>query len=300
MPRWTPNVRKFFEDATPGKMLAVASFSALFVFLGFWFNVFSLTQKQPEKTIEVPVDAKKLNSPEHTPLLVSRLGMLLRKQLTEVAREHAMKKGETIFVQRILDPRRWGSEQGDNIRGVLQNVLSSPEIGLRLEMIEPFRADYALQGILMDIDPDERELQLEFLRRTGSTWETLATDSISLTGIQEAGNPDPTYRMVCGTARHPIQCHRDGHIDEENCKIGEALRFARVLAEVEISQRGGTSPIREEQQLDRLRDRFDRDVIEKESRATLFQIEDGDLPRLVGRSVEVQRCARVRENTSSP
>nr|VFK29045.1 MAG: hypothetical protein BECKMB1821I_GA0114274_10088 [Candidatus Kentron sp. MB]VFK31479.1 MAG: hypothetical protein BECKMB1821G_GA0114241_10857 [Candidatus Kentron sp. MB]VFK74649.1 MAG: hypothetical protein BECKMB1821H_GA0114242_10088 [Candidatus Kentron sp. MB] len=235
-----------------------------------------------------------------TRLLISRLGMLLREPLTEVARKHTMKKGDAIFVQRILDPRRWGSELGDTIRGVLQNQLSSPDIGLRLEMVELFRANYALQGILMDTGPGEQELQLAFLRRNGFTWETLETTSILLSGIRAKGNSTRTYRMVCATDLHSIKCQRnDDPINENNCQIWEALKFARIKAEAGISEQDGITSNRRAQQFDLQRERINKDIIEKEGRGTLTGIEDGDLPRIIGRSVQVQRCAKVIKTASS-
>nr|VFJ42577.1 MAG: hypothetical protein BECKDK2373C_GA0170839_1001114 [Candidatus Kentron sp. DK] len=300
MPRWITNVSNLFR----GDNLQIMIF--LLALLGVIWGVYTYLNppsgQEPTGAIIMPPDDPKAeNHPGNTRSPAPRLQMLLREPLTEFAHKHAMKQGETIFVQRILDPRRWGSELGENIRGVLQNVLSAPGIGLRLQMMEPYRADYALQGILMELSPSKRELQLEFLRRTDLTWDTLETISIPLSGVQQAGNPDRTYRMVCATGRHRIQCRGDGPINEENCQIWEALRFARVLAEAEISQQGsGTTSNRHEQQFDLRRDRMDRDIIEKEGRGTLTGIEDGDLPRIIGRSVEVQRCAQVMGSPSSP
>nr|VFK68081.1 MAG: hypothetical protein BECKUNK1418G_GA0071005_11932 [Candidatus Kentron sp. UNK]VFK73345.1 MAG: hypothetical protein BECKUNK1418H_GA0071006_11912 [Candidatus Kentron sp. UNK] len=258
-----------------------------------------ITTEPAEKT-QSDKDGESSDQKDTRPL-AARLGKLLREPLTEVARRHHMKQNDTIFVQHILDSAQQASDLGETIRRVLRSQLRS-EIVLR-RVTEPERADYALQGAIVNIDPNKRELQLKFLRKAGLlNWETLETIRVPLDGVEEIGYPDRIYPMDCATGNHP--CDKNNPRKENACRIdniGKALRFARAKAEIKIQeQRGGATSIQHEQRLDFLKDRTDKDVAEMETKGRSISTEDGNVPRIVGGEVRVERCAQVLGNTSSP
>nr|VFK06870.1 MAG: hypothetical protein BECKLPF1236A_GA0070988_100054 [Candidatus Kentron sp. LPFa]VFK23019.1 MAG: hypothetical protein BECKLPF1236C_GA0070990_100032 [Candidatus Kentron sp. LPFa] len=256
---------------------------------------------EPAEEIQSGKDSESSDQKDTRPLAAARLGELLREPLTEVTHRHHMKQNDTIFVQRILNSQEQASDLGETIRRELRSQLRS-EIVLR-RVTEPERADYALQGAIVNIDPNKRELQLKFLRKAGLlNWETLETIRVPLDGVEEIGYPDWTYPMDCATGNHP--CNKNSPRKENACRsdnIDKALRFARAKAEITIQkQRSGATSNRHEQQLDFLRNGIDKDSAEIETKGSSISTEDGDVPRIVGGEVRVERCAQVLGNTSSP